>query len=46
MQVALVYGCAPEEGDPVLQQWLAICLGRLWDRHEDARWRAARYSCD
>ena len=31
-----------EEGEPVLKQWLAICLGRLWDRHEDARWRAAR----
>ena len=31
-----------EEGEPVLRQWLAICLGRLWDRHEDARWRAAR----
>jgi regulator-associated protein of mTOR len=26
----------------VLKQWLAICLGRLWDKHEDARWRAAR----
>ena len=26
-----------EESDPVLRQWLAICLGRIWDRHEDGR---------
>lgn len=31
-----------EDSDPVLRQWLAICLGRIWDRHEDARWRGAR----
>jgi len=31
-----------EDKDPVLRQWLAICLGRLWDRHEEARWRGAR----
>jgi len=31
-----------EESDPVLRQWLAICLGRIWDGHEDARWRGAR----
>lgn len=31
-----------EDSDPVLRQWLAICLGRIWDRHENARWRGAR----
>lgn len=31
-----------DDNDPVLRQWLAICLGRIWDKHEDARWRGAR----
>ena len=31
-----------DDQDPVLRQWLAICLGRIWDKHEDARWRGAR----
>jgi regulator-associated protein of mTOR len=28
--------------DPVLRQWLAIALGRVWDKFEKARWRGAR----
>ena len=28
--------------DPVLKQWLAIALGRVWDKYEKARWRGAR----
>ena len=24
------------EADPVLKQWLAICLGTLWNKHEEA----------
>ena len=31
-----------EEGEPVYRQWLCICLATLWERHEEARWRAAR----
>ena len=31
-----------EEADPVFKQWLAICLGTLWDKHEEARLRATR----
>lgn len=26
-----------EEADPVFKQWLAICLGTVWDKHEEAR---------
>jgi regulator-associated protein of mTOR len=31
-----------DDKDPVLRQWLAVCLGRIWDKHEEARWRGAR----
>jgi regulator-associated protein of mTOR len=31
-----------EEADPVFKQWLAICLGTVWDKHEEARLRATR----
>ena len=31
-----------EEADPVFKQWQAICLGTLWDKHEEARLRATR----
>eukprot|EP00092_Neocalanus_flemingeri_P035149 GFUD01038251.1.p1 GENE.GFUD01038251.1~~GFUD01038251.1.p1 ORF type:complete len:1354 (-),score=488.66 GFUD01038251.1:404-4465(-) len=31
-----------DEADPVFKQWLAICLGTLWDKHEEARGRAMR----
>jgi regulator-associated protein of mTOR len=26
-----------EEADSVFKQWLAICLGTLWHKHEEAR---------
>merc|ERR1719167_62043 len=26
-----------EDADPVYKQWLAICLGTLWDKNEEAR---------
>ena len=26
-----------EDADPVFKQWLAICLGTVWDKHEEAR---------
>lgn len=28
--------------EPVLRQWLAIAVGRVWDHYEPARWRGAR----
>ena len=28
----------------MLKQWLAICLGRLWRKCDDARWRGVRDS--
>lgn len=28
--------------NPKLRQWLAICLGRLWDNYEKARWTGVR----
>jgi regulator-associated protein of mTOR len=31
-----------EEPNPVLRQWLAICLGRLWQNYDTARWYGAR----
>ena len=31
-----------DDPDPVLRQWLAIALGRVWDRYEPARWKGAR----
>lgn len=31
-----------EEKNPVLRQWLAICLGRLWQNFDSARWYGAR----
>ena len=33
-----------EEPNAVLKQWLAICLGRLWRKCDDARWRGVRDS--
>lgn len=27
---------------PLLRQWVAICLGRLWDNYEKARWTGVR----
>ena len=31
-----------ESEDPLLRQWLAIAIGRVWDKYEKARWRGAR----
>ena len=31
-----------DDEEPVLRQWLAIALGRVWDSYEPARWRGAR----
>ena len=31
-----------DDEEPVLRQWLAIALGRVWDAYEPARWRGAR----
>ena len=31
-----------EEPNAVLKQWLAICLGRLWQKFDPARWYGAR----
>jgi regulator-associated protein of mTOR len=31
-----------DDPDPVLRQWLAIAVGRVWDHYEPARWRGAR----
>ncbi|CAB4064402.1 RAPTOR [Lepeophtheirus salmonis] len=31
-----------DDHEPVLRQWLAIALGRVWDNHEPAKWRGAR----
>ena len=32
------------EPNPVLKQWLATCLGRLWWRYDAARWCGVRDS--
>ncbi len=31
-----------DDPEPVLRQWLAIAVGRVWDHYEPARWRGAR----
>ena len=31
-----------DDRDPVLRQWLAVALGRVWDHYEPARWKGAR----
>ena len=33
-----------EEPNPLLKQWLAICLGRLWKNFDPARWCGVRDS--
>lgn len=30
--------------NPVLKQWLAICLGRLWQKYDAAKWCGVRDS--
>ena len=31
-----------DASDPLLRRWLAVAVGRTWDKHEKARWRGAR----
>ncbi|XP_052865400.1 regulatory-associated protein of mTOR [Anopheles cruzii] len=31
-----------DAGNPLLRQWLAICLGHLWQHYEQARWSGVR----
>ncbi|GLG94261.1 Regulatory-associated protein of mTOR [Gryllus bimaculatus] len=44
MQGSLVSICLEQLGDsnPLLRQWLAVCLGRLWTNFEKARWCGVR----
>lgn len=44
MQGSLVSICLEQLNDPnpQLRQWVAICLGRLWDHYEKARWTGVR----
>ncbi|XP_019770949.1 regulatory-associated protein of mTOR isoform X2 [Dendroctonus ponderosae] len=43
-QGSLVSVCLEQLGDPSpqLRQWVAICLGKLWDHYETARWTGVR----
>ncbi|XP_061517571.1 regulatory-associated protein of mTOR [Anopheles gambiae] len=31
-----------DDSNPLLRQWLAICLGHLWQNYEQARWSGVR----
>ncbi|GJQ81856.1 hypothetical protein Trydic_g9883 [Trypoxylus dichotomus] len=44
LQGSLVSICLEQLSDPSpqLRQWVAICLGRLWDHYEKARWTGVR----
>lgn len=44
LQGSLVSICLEQLSDPCahLRQWVAICLGRLWDNYEKARWTGVR----
>lgn len=44
LQGSLVSICLEQLGDPSpqLRRWVAICLGRLWDHYESARWTGVR----
>lgn len=44
LQGQLVSICLDQLNDenPVLRQWLAICLGHLWQNYEQARWSGVR----
>ncbi|EFA08847.1 regulatory-associated protein of mTOR isoform X1 [Tribolium castaneum] len=41
---SLVSICLEQLNDPSsqLRQWVAICLGKLWDHYENARWTGVR----
>lgn len=44
LQGSLVSICLEQLNDsnPLLRQWLAICLGRLWCNYDKARWCGVR----
>jgi regulator-associated protein of mTOR len=44
LQGSLVSICLEQLGDqnPLLRQWLAVCLGRLWTNYDKARWCGVR----
>ncbi|XP_055596316.1 regulatory-associated protein of mTOR [Uranotaenia lowii] len=44
LQGQLVSICLDQLNDenPILRQWLAICLGHLWQNYEQARWSGVR----
>ncbi|XP_033214111.1 regulatory-associated protein of mTOR isoform X2 [Belonocnema kinseyi] len=44
LQGSLVSICLEQLGDqnPLLRQWLALCLGRLWHNYDKARWCGVR----
>lgn len=44
LQGSLISVCLEQLGDrsPQLRRWVAICLGRLWDHYESARWTGVR----
>lgn len=44
LQGSLISICLEQLNDPhpVLRQWLAICLGRLWKDYDSARWSGVR----
>lgn len=44
LQGSLVSICLEQLSDPCphLRQWVAICLGKLWDNYEKARWTGVR----
>lgn len=46
MQGNVIAICLEQLTDPhpLLRQWLAICLGRVWYNYEAARWCAVRDS--
>lgn len=33
-----------EEPNPLLKQWLAVCLGKLWQKYDSAKWCGVRDS--
>lgn len=44
VQSSLISVCLEQLSDPCprLRQWVAICLGKLWDNYEKARWTGVR----
>ncbi|XP_019880990.1 regulatory-associated protein of mTOR isoform X2 [Aethina tumida] len=44
LQGSLISICLEQLNDPCphLRQWVAICLGRLWDRFDSAKWIGVR----